>query len=124
MALKDAYSRRIAAAIIGAGLGISGAAYACPAQSQAVRASISPRSAYYLNYHAYAWAGDYSTPVLQYYPRCGSAPCDEAHSERTPHHGLHVAELLDLGRPSHGDEARGQACSGCPATGTGAHAVR
>ena len=119
MALKDAPSRKLAAAIIGAGLALSGAASACPAKSAEPSGAVSPRSAYYLNYHAYAWAGDYSTPVLHYYPRCGVAPCNEAHAQGAVQHGLHVAELLNLGRLSHG----GQACSSCPAADTKGHAA-
>lgn len=121
MVLGHRFARLLAAALLGAGLGGSGLAFASPAQASAPVDAASPRSAYYLNFHTYAWAGDYSSQVLHYYRRCASpAPCTEAHPQAKTQAGLHIAELMNLGHGRRAEVAGGQDCTGCPATGAGA----
>lgn len=115
------FTRSFTAALLGAGLGACGLALASPARASTQADAASPRSAYYLNFHTYAWAGDYSPRVLHYYRRCASvAPCTGARPQAKLHSGLHIAELMNLGHDRRAQAAPGDDCAGCPATGEGA----
>lgn len=125
MARKSSFCRGVAAAVIGVGLGLSGGVSASPAQSPAQPGSASARTAYFLNYHAYAWAGDYSAPVLQYYSRCGvPSSCQRAGKDAARQPGLHIAELMNLGRSRHVAAPRADACPACPGASGGKHSIR